>query len=602
VVTNARTEGGIVLDIAAKAVTVAIYYDGDCPFCSEYVRYLRLHESVGAPELVNLRDVPEARAQLEAEGFDLDRGMVADIAGVRYGGADALNALALLTTPSGLFNRATAALFSLPALSRIVYPVMRAGRNATLTLLGRTPLRADEAGWEALFQVFTLVFGLFAVMHFFINAFDYTAFEVFPSSWIVLVCGAGLLLRPGSKRIFVVLIAAMVVDAWLRAPMQSNHTNIKNFLLVAFLGSAAWHALKGSRWSDFFRDAAPVGRVLLLSMYFYGVFHKINEGFLDPSVSCAVVLWKVMPWPIHLLDHPVIHHLTIYGTFVVETVIVVMLLVQRWRHWGIMLGVGFHGLIALSGFAMYPAFSTLTIALHTLFLSPEQARRIVKGENYQGLIAGLRSWKGAVLLPAVMLLVAAFAIRRDLNMVAFSWLSLAALVVGVILYPGKSVSEEPAGPARPDGSLLWSRLAWLNAVGVLFFLSCALPYLGLKTAQTVNMFANLRLEGGVNNHLIMRALPMPFGYLDDLVEIREASGDRILEQAARAKLGMVYYHLLHRLNGASEARVSFVRKGTLYSNQSAASLADDIMQTLHPKWFRKWFHFQWVPLANPPPC
>lgn len=590
------------LDIAEKSRMVTVYYDGECPFCSEFVRLLRLRESVGAPELVNLRDATAARTELEAQGFDLDRGMVADISGVRYGGADALNALALLTTPSGLFNRATAVLFSSPVLARIVYPIMRAGRNATLTLLDRRPLRPDDAGWEAMFQVFSLVFGLFAVMHFFINAFDYTPFEVYPSSWVLLICGAALLLRPGSRRVFIVLVVAMMVDAWLRAPMQSNHTIIKNFLLIAFLGSAIWHALKGSRWSDFFRDAAPVGRVLLLTMYFYGVFHKINEGFLDPSVSCAVVLWKVMPWPIHLLDHPVIHYLTIYGTFVVETVIVVMLLVQRWRHWGIVLGVGFHGLIALSGFAMYPAFSTLTIALHTLFLSPEQARRITKGENYQGLIAGLRSWKGAVLLPTVMLFIAWFAIKRDFNMVAFAWLTLAALVVGVVLFPGKLADDEPAASANPEGPLLWSRLGWLNAVGILFFLSCALPYVGLKSAQTVNMFANLRLEGGINNHLIMRSLPMPFDYLDDLVEIREASGDRTLQIAARGKLGMVYYHLLDRLDRSPEAKVSFVRNGTLHVDQSAASLGDDISRTLHPAWFRKWFHFQWVPMAYPPKC
>ncbi len=590
------------LDIAEKSRAVTVYYDGDCPFCSEYVRLLRLRESVGAPELVNLREAPDDRRELEAAGYDLDRGMVVDISGVRYGGADALNALALLTTPSSLFNRVTAAVFSSPALSGIVYPVMRAGRNATLTVLGRAPLRADDAGWEAMFQVFTLVFGLFAVMHFFINALHYTAFEVYASSWVVLILGVGLLLQPGSKRIFIVLVGAMLVDAWLRAPMQSNHTIIKNFLLVAFLGSAAWHALKGSRWSDFFRDAVPVGRVLLLTMYFYGVFHKINTGFLDPSVSCAVVLWKAMPWPIHLLDHPVIHYLTIYGTFVIEGVIVAMLLTRRWRSWGIVLGVGFHGFIALSGFQMYPAFSTLTIALHTLFLTPEKARRIVNGENYQGLIAGLRSRSGAVLLPAVMLLIAWFAIKRDYNMLAFAWLSLAALVVGVILFPGKPVNDEPAGPASAEGPLLWSRLGWLNAVGIIFFLSCALPYLGLKSAQTINMFSNLRVEGGVNNHLIMRALPMPFGYLDDLVEVREASGDGILTTAAREKYGMVYYQVLHRLDRAPEAKVSFVRNGVLHKDQTAATLADDISSTLHPAWFRKWFHFQWVPLSNPPKC
>jgi predicted DCC family thiol-disulfide oxidoreductase YuxK len=591
-----------VLDIAEKSRAVTVFYDGECPFCSEYVRLLRLRESVGAPELVNLREAPDARRELEAEGFDLDRGMVADISGVRYGGADALNALALLTTSSSFFNRLTAAIFSSPALSRVVYPLMRAGRNATLTVLGRTALRADDAGWEALFQVFSLVFGLFAVMHFFINVLDYTAFEVYPSTWIVLVCGAGLLLQPGSKRIFIVLIGALLVDAWLRAPLQSNHTIIKNFLLVAFLGSAVWHTLKGSRWSDFFRDAVPVGRVLLLTMYFYGVFHKINAGFLDPSVSCAVVLWRAMPWPLHLLDNAAIHYLTIYGTFIVESVIVAMLLTRRWRDWGIVLGIGFHGLIALSGFQMYPAFSTLTIALHTMFLSPEKARRIVNGENYQGLITGLRSWKGAVLLPTMMLLIAWFAIKRDFGMVAFAWLSLAALVAGVILFPGKPVRDEPAGPASVEDPLLWSRLTWLNAVGILFFLSCAMPYLGLKTAQTVNMFANLRLEGGVNNHLIMRALPMPFGYLDDLVEVREASGDSMLKLAASAKYGMVYYHVLDRLDRSPGAKVSFVRKGVLHENQTAKTLAEDISQTLHPAWFRKWFHFQFVPPGDPPKC
>lgn len=589
-------------DVADKAGAVTIYYDGDCPFCSDYVRYLRLRESAGAPRLVNLREVPQARVELEVEGFDLDRGMVAEISGTRYGGADALNALALLTTPNGAFNRVTAALFSSPRLSRIVYPVLRAGRNATLTLLDRTPLRPDDTGWLALFQVFTLVFGLFAIIHFFINAFNYSAFDVYPSTWIMLICGVGLLLRPGSKRIFILMIGAMLVDAWLRAPLQSNHTIIKNFLLIAFIGSGVWHLFKGSRWTDFFRDAVPIGRVLLLTMYFYGVFHKINEGFLDPSVSCAVVLWKAMPWPLYLLDQPIIQQLTIYGTFVVETVIVVMLLVQRWRHWGIVMGVAFHGLLALSSFEMYPAFSTLTIALHTLFLSPQQARRIVDSENYQALMQGLRSWKGLVLLPAVMVLVALFAIKREFSMVAFSWIALAGLVIAVILFPGRPASDEPAGAASPEGSLLWSRLTWLNAVGILFFVSCALPYLGLKTAQSVNMFANLRLEGGVNNHLIMRALPMPFGYLDDLVEIREASGDFLLQHAVNRKYGMVYYQLLHRLDGAPDAKVSFVRNGTLHTDQSAATLADDISKTLHPAWFRKWFHFQWVPLANPPPC
>jgi hypothetical protein len=563
------------------------------------VRYLRLKESTGAPELVNLRDASETRMELEAQGFDLDKGMVAEISGKRYEGADALNALALLTTPSGIFNRATAALFSRPALSRVIYPLLRAGRNATLTMLGRQPFKSEDAGWQALFQVFALVFGLFAIVHFFINAFRYTAFEVYPSTWVILACGAGLLLRPGSKRIFIVLICAMLVDAWLRAPMQSNHTILKNFLLLAFLGSGIWHGLKGSQFWEFFRDAVPVGRVLLLVMYFFGVFHKINEGFLDPSVSCAVALWERMPWPLYLLDHPAIHYLTIYGTFVVEAAIVVMLLVPKFRHLGIVLGIGFHGLLALSGYAMYPAFSTLTVALHVLYLSPAQAQHIVGSDPFRGLVKGLASWRGALLLPAIMVLIGWFAIIGNFNLVALVWLILALLVAWVILFPG---GRMPSRSDEPAGTLLWSRLGWLNLIGALFFVSCALPYAGIKTAQSMNMFSNLRIEGGINNHLIMRHVPMPFGYLADFVEIRGAEGDRVLELAAEESYGLAYYHLLDRLSRSPETVVSYERDGTLFSDQTAESLADDIADTLHPEWFRKWFHFQWVRLGDPTPC
>lgn len=582
---------------------VAIYYDGDCPFCSDYARYLRLGAAVGAPALVDLRTAPEARARLEAEGFDLDEGMVADIGGHRHGGAEALHALALLTTRSGLFNRATAALFASPTLARYAYPVLRAGRNTVLELLGRKPFRTDESGWQALFTLFSMVFGFFAIMHFFIYAFRYTRFDIEPTSYGVLLLGAAVYLNPGSRRLFTLLLGFMAVDAWLQAPLNSNHTIIKNFLLLAFLGAGAWHLWKRSAWSDYFRDVVPVGRVLLLVMYFYGVFHKINEGFLDPAVSCAVTLWRVMPWPINLLDFPLIHYATIYGTFVVEGVIVVMLLVPRWRRWGIVCGIGFHTLLALSGFAMYPTFSTLAIALHVLFLSQDRARRIVEGENFVTLVRRMRSWQGWLLLPLCGVLIMLFAIQRDFNMVAAVWLILATPIFIAILTPGKPVVP-PREPhtASEDGLLLWSRLTWLNLVGVLFFLNCAMPYFGLKTAQAMNMFANLRLEGGINNHLIMRGAPAPFTYLDDIVHLREPDGTPLIHERTGSEIALVYYSLLDRLDRNPEASFSYVREGALHLEQTAEDLADEIAETLHPRWFRKWFHFHIILTENPPPC
>ena len=83
-------------------MAVSIYYDGDCPFCARYVQFIKLQETVGEVRLVDLRRDNSLRLELKKQGFNLDEGMVVDQDGQRLGGADAVNMLALLSTPSGL--------------------------------------------------------------------------------------------------------------------------------------------------------------------------------------------------------------------------------------------------------------------------------------------------------------------------------------------------------------------------------------------------------------------------------------------------------------------------------------------------------------------
>ena len=45
-----------------------------------------------------------------------------------------------------------------------------------------------------------------------------------------------------------------------------------------------------------------------------------------------------------------------------------------------------------------------------------------------------------------------------------------------------------------------------------------------------------------------------------------------------------------------------MRGGTLFEDMSRNDLAEDIETILHPKWVRKWFHFQPVQLETPEPC
>jgi len=117
-----------------------IVYDGDCPFCARYIRLLRLRESAGNVLLVNARGGGPLVDEIRAAGLSLDEGMVLKLGGQLYHGDECMHRLALMSTPSTLFNRINGSVFRSPAVSRILYPVLRGGRNLTLRLMGRERL------------------------------------------------------------------------------------------------------------------------------------------------------------------------------------------------------------------------------------------------------------------------------------------------------------------------------------------------------------------------------------------------------------------------------------------------------------------------------
>jgi predicted DCC family thiol-disulfide oxidoreductase YuxK len=120
-----------------------IVYDGDCPFCDRYVTLLRLRDSIGRIELLNARDGGPLVEIIGRLGIDLDEGMALVMNGEIYHGAECLHRLAFLTTSSGAFNRVNAWMFRSAMASRLLYPVLRAGRNAALLLLGRQKIGSE---------------------------------------------------------------------------------------------------------------------------------------------------------------------------------------------------------------------------------------------------------------------------------------------------------------------------------------------------------------------------------------------------------------------------------------------------------------------------
>ena len=557
---------------------------------------LTRREGAGPVTLHDLREAPKARARFAA--LDPDNGMVVETGDQLYHGDEAMHMLSMLSTRSGVLNRISAAILRHRLLARGLYPILRAGRNATLLLMGREAMRTPDAGEAALFALFSRFLGLLAVLHVFIYFFRFAPLTHQITTLPLLLLGLGLIFSPHSRRLFVATVIAFAVDGWLQAPIYSNHTILKNFLVLTVVAAGAWHWLRGSAWERFFSDIRPVGRVLLMVMYVFGIFHKINTDFLDPAVSCAVALWREMPAPLAWIDVPAMHYLAIYGTFAAEGAIMLMLIVPRWRHFGIAAGIGFHTLLALSGYAMYPAFSTLSIILHTLFLSPGAALRITQSTLYARLERRINSFAGLAFIMAVLILIALAAAMRDYNLVALLWLLLVAWPLTAIALYGR-----PQEADEERGWFFVSRLSGLNIIGMLFFLSCAAPYLGLKTAQAMNMFANIRLEGGVSNHLVLPAPSGPFGYLEDLVVVEEAQGAEYLERLAEKEdRALVYYHFLSVLEETPDAVVTFKRDGESVGPVSGAELVAAEGDMLHPDWVRKIFHFRPVRLERPTPC
>lgn len=117
-----------------------VVYDGECPFCARFVALQRLKHSVGPVSLHNAREDSDLVSALWASGFDLNEGMVLIWNNQVFHGDDCVNRLALLSNGSGLFNKLNAVFFSSPRVSALMYPALRAGRNAVLKLLRRKKL------------------------------------------------------------------------------------------------------------------------------------------------------------------------------------------------------------------------------------------------------------------------------------------------------------------------------------------------------------------------------------------------------------------------------------------------------------------------------
>lgn len=84
---------------------ILLVYDRECLACNAYCQVVNIRESVGDLRIVDARENSEVLNEITSQGIDIDQGMVLKMGGQLYYGADAIHALALIGSRSGVFNR-----------------------------------------------------------------------------------------------------------------------------------------------------------------------------------------------------------------------------------------------------------------------------------------------------------------------------------------------------------------------------------------------------------------------------------------------------------------------------------------------------------------
>jgi hypothetical protein len=191
-------------------------------------------------------------------------------------------------------------------------------------------------------------------------------------AWVNLavgIVGLVLLMKP-TRSLLLVASALVVASVLLEMPITGNHWVVAGLVGAAIL-------VTGGNEERFF----PAARLILLVFYSFAAFAKLNSGFFDPTVSCAVFYanQSLGSFGLPLLDvDGLVSRVLIWATVVIEASVPITLVWRRTRYFGVFLGTVFHTLISFDLDQHFYDFTTVLIALFFLFLPDRSIESILE--------------------------------------------------------------------------------------------------------------------------------------------------------------------------------------------------------------------------------
>ncbi|MGI8726562.1 MAG: hypothetical protein ACR2K6_02625 [Solirubrobacterales bacterium] len=406
---------------------------------------------------------------------------------------------------------------------------------------------APAPGLDAPFALFSFLVALALILH-------QLWWDGFDARHGALMVAAGwTLLRPGSVPRFSLLMGVAVFTVAGDMPNVGDHILLVTVIGFFVLVQTAWMMIGSGglpSGAELFERIAPMLRASAVVLYAAAALAKLNLDFFNPAVSCAREELSRIP----LVDPGTIGawsvEAAIVATIVTEIGLAVLLAVPRTRVVGLVVGGGFHIVLALAGNV---PFAAVMAALYVAFLpstAPATAQRTLRrwfGPVVEAVRPPTRPEGVAALAVMVVLWQLGGRLTDAAPDLVEVLLEVIPRVVVIGLIGGTLIlwigSGGPLGSGREHivGSL--RRLAPILALGLaVLVVNAASPYLGLKTQTSFNMFSNLRTEAGRWNHVLVPESVRIFGYQDQLVEVT-SSNDPVLarnaergEQVARLEL------------------------------------------------------------------
>ena len=382
----------------------------------------------------------------------------------------------------------------------------------------------------------------------------------------IVVCAALLMLRPGSVTRIALLSAVHL--AWYlrgyaeRADIHWHIAGMMHLTCLLAIGAAWLRVQRPPRLSDLHPAVAPVARWLFAIGLMSAGFAKLNNGFFNPEVSCAVALLEFQRtnFPFWLIPNvPITQWVAMVSTVLAELGAPLLLLFRPTRTAGYAVALGLCLVIGLNPVAYLFEFAGEFLAMSIFFASPARIAAgldalapvrgllaqglLAQGLLAQGLLAPLRriarfSAGGSAYLlgrPVRGLAVGLLGLL-GLGVLVFGWGSFdfrivrlevcrAVYVVGLGLYAVVlGIGTVMVRAREPRLQVLPT--PWFVAVVPLIFLGGEVcTYIGLKHIPTMTMAANNATSTAWSNHLLVN--PVPAFEFNRVVRIKQSSDKRL---------------------------------------------------------------------------